>query len=386
MSPSLAFIFVLVMGAVNFFGDVTYEGGASINGQYLGTLGASATAIGIIAGLGEFLGYSLRSVAGYVADKTGRYWLITFVGYSFNALAVPAMALAGSWQLAAAFILLERIGRAIRKPTVEAMLSYSTGTLGRGWVYGLNTALDEAGATLGPLLVALILFAGGDYKAAYGLLLISALLTLSALTVARINFPLPSRLEEGKTAPARDFGRAYWLYMLAGACFAAGLMSFELISFHLANAKLVGEPWIPVMLGFSTGCAVIASLVLGKLYDRIGMPVVFSAVALSALFAPFLFQGSLTGALIAMPFWGIGYATQDTLLKVLITRVLPQGKRNTAFGLYYIGYGVGWLVGSVVTGLLYDRSFVALIIFVVAAQLVSLPVFLAAWRHEQPSH
>jgi predicted MFS family arabinose efflux permease len=140
------------------------------------------------------------------------------------------------------------------------------------------------------------------------------------------------------------------------------------------------------MLGFSTGCAVIASLVLGKLYDRIGMPVVFSAVALSALFAPFLFQGSLTGALIAMPFWGIGYATQDTLLKVLITRVLPQGKRNTAFGLYYIGYGVGWLVGSVVTGLLYDRSFVALIIFVVAAQFVSLPVFLTAWRHEQPSH
>ncbi len=120
---SPAFTFVLTMGLVNLFGDVTYEGGGSINGQYLGTLGASAAAIGIIAGLGEFLGYSLRSVAGYIADKTGRYWLVTFIGYAFNALAVPAMALAGNWQFAAAFILLERTGRAIRKPTVEAMLS-----------------------------------------------------------------------------------------------------------------------------------------------------------------------------------------------------------------------------------------------------------------------
>lgn len=307
LSP--AFTFVLTMGVVNLFGDVTYEGGASINGQYLGALGASAAAIGIIAGVGEFLGYSLRSVSGYIADRTGRYWLVTFVGYAINALAVPAMALAGNWQLAAAFILLERTGRAIRKPTVEAMLSYTTGTLGKGWVYGLNTALDEIGATLGPLIVALILFLGGNYKAAYGLLLISALLTLSALAVARINFPLPSRLEEGRTAPAEGFTRAYWLYMLAGACFAAGLMSFELISYHLASTKLVGEPWIPVMLGFSTGCAVIASLVLGKLYDRIGMPVVFAAVFLSALFTPLVFQGNLTAALIAMPLWGIGYAT-----------------------------------------------------------------------------
>src|SRR5205807_9879462 len=133
--------------------------------------------------------------------KTGRYWLVTFVGYAINALAVPAMALAESWQIAAAFLVLERVGRAIRKPTVEAMLSYSPGTLGKGWVYGLNTALDEAGATLGPLLVALILYLGGSYRAAYGALLISALLTLGALVVARISFPLPSRLEEGKTAP-----------------------------------------------------------------------------------------------------------------------------------------------------------------------------------------
>jgi hypothetical protein len=259
------------------------------------------------------------------------------------------MAMARSWQVAAVFILLKRIGRAIRKPTVEAMLSYTTGQLGKGGVYGLNTALDELGATLGPLVVALLLFMGWSYQAAYAILLVSALLTLASLTVARINFPLPSCLEQGKTAPMRGFSRAYWLYMAAGACFAAGLLSFELISFHLANTKILAVPWVPVMLGFSTGCAAIASVVLGKLYDHAGMPVVFAAVLFSSLFAPFVFNGSLTAGLIAMPLWGVGYATQDTLLKVLIASVLPEGKRNTAFGLYYIGYGGGWLIGSIVT-------------------------------------
>src|SRR3954470_11097049 len=164
LGSSPAFTFVLTMGVVNLFGDITYEGGASINGPFLATLGGSAAAISIIAGLGEFLGYSLRSVSGYIADRTGKHWPVTFIGYSINLLAVPAMALAGSWQAAGALILAERIGRAIRKPTVEAMLSYSTGQHGRGWVYAVNTALDETGATLGPLIIALVLFFHGDYR------------------------------------------------------------------------------------------------------------------------------------------------------------------------------------------------------------------------------
>src|SRR5438067_9341794 len=150
MAASPAFTFVLTMGMVNLFADMTYEGGGSINGQFMATLGASALTVSITAGLGEFLGYTLRSVSGYIADKSGKYWLITFIGYTINLLAVPAMALAGSWQLAAALVLAERIGRAIRKPTVETMLSYTTGELGRGWVYAVNTALDEIGATIGP--------------------------------------------------------------------------------------------------------------------------------------------------------------------------------------------------------------------------------------------
>jgi predicted MFS family arabinose efflux permease len=377
-SASPAFTFVLTMGIVNLFADMTYEGGAAINGQFLATLGASAAAVSITAGAGEFLGYTLRSVSGYVADRTGKYWTVTFIGYGINLLAVPAMALAQNWQVAALLILVERIGRAIRKPTVEAMLSYTTGKHGRGWVYAVNTALDETGATLGPLLMALVLLLGGNYRVGYALLLISSVLALASLVVARINFAVPARLEEGRTAPASGFTPSYWLYMAAGACFAAGLMSYELIAFHLATTKSIGEHWIPVLLAFSTGCGVIASLTLGRAYDRVGPRIILAAVALSSLFTPLVFFGGFAALLIAMPLWGIGYATQDTLLKAVVASVLPEGKRALAFGLFYAAYGVGWLVGSVATGLLYENSRVALVLFAVSAQLASLPLFIAA--------
>src|SRR6266540_1800944 len=240
-SASAAFTFVATMGVVNLFADVTYEGGASINGPFMASLGAGATAVSITAGLGEFLGYALRLGSGYIADRSGRYWTITFIGYGINLIAVPAMALAGNWQVAAALVLAERIGRALRKPTVEAMLSYTTGKHGGGWVYGVNTALDETGATLGPLIIALVLLLNGDYRTGYALLLISCVLAAAALIVARINFPVPARLEEGETASASEFDRSYWLYITGAACFAAGLMSYELIAYHLTTAKIVSE-------------------------------------------------------------------------------------------------------------------------------------------------
>jgi MFS family permease len=380
---SSAFAFVLTMGLVNLFGDVTYEGGGSINGPFMASLGASAAIVSMTAGAGEFLGYALRLPAGYAADRTGRYWLITFVGYVINLFAVPAMALAGSWQVAAVLMLAERIGRALRKPTVEAMLSYTTAELGKGWVYALNTALDEIGATVGPLLIALVLLLKGDYRTGYALLVISAVAALVTLAVARVNFPLPSRLDQGRTAPASDFTPAYWLYMLAGALFAAGLMSFELISYHLSKEKIASEQWIPVMLAISTALGVLASLAFGKLYDRIGVPVVISAVCVSAAFSPFVFLGGFWLVLFGMLLWGLGYATQDTLLKAIVAEVLPEGKRNFAFGLYYAGYGVGWLAGSIVAGLLYEDSRTALIVFSVAVQLASVPVFLLAWRRQE---
>src|SRR5712691_1753590 len=197
----LAFRFVLTIGIVNLFADLTYEGARSITGPFLGSLGASATVIGIVVGFGELLGYGLRSITGFLADKTHKYWLVAFVGYVINMLAVPALALAGNWPLAATLIIAERTGRAIRRPSVEAMLSYAGKSIGRGWVFGLNEALDQGGATVGPLITALVLYLHGSYQNAFAVLLISALLCLGTLIIARVFYPRPHELEE---KPARS--------------------------------------------------------------------------------------------------------------------------------------------------------------------------------------
>ena len=370
------------MGIVNLFGDMTYEGGASVNGQFLASLGASAAAISIIAGAGECLGYGLRAVSGYAADKTGRYWAVTFVGYAINTLAVPAMALTGNWYTAGALILAERTGRAIRKPTVEAMLSYSTGKHGKGWVYAMNTALDETGAMVGPLLIAFALSKHVELRSAYGLLLISSALTLLALAAARIGFPVPSRLEQGGpwTARAIGFSRAYWLYMVAASCFAGGLMTFELLAFHLSRAGFAANR-IPMLLALGTASAIAASLTLGRLYDRIGIGAVVTGVLLTAGFSPLVFFGRSWLVVAGLLLWGVGYAVQDTLLKALIASVLPEGRRNAAFGVFYLGYGGGWLVGSVLAGVLYSRSLRALVAIAIITQLIAIPIFVSGARH-----
>jgi MFS family permease len=382
LSRENAFKFVFILGIVNLFGDVTYEGASSINGPFLGSLGASAAAIGIISGVGEFLGYALRFVAGFIADKTGKYWLITFIGYSVNLFAVPALALAGNWPAAGGLMIAERVGRAIRKPSVEAMLSYTTGTLGKGWVYGLNTALDQIGATTGPLLMSLVLFLKGNFRTGYAWLLVSALLALATLAIARMFFPDPSRFESKPITQTKGFTPAYWLYMTAGAFVAAGLVSFELISYHFSKTQTVSQDWIPIFFSIAMATDAIASLIFGKLFDRIGMPVVIVAILLSSFFAPLVFLGKFYLALIGMVLWGIGFGAQDTLLKAIIAGIMPKGKRSLAFGLFYTAYGAGWLIGSVTTGLLYSYSLYFLVGFSMVSQLISLPFFIMGRQKE----
>src|SRR5438552_7725718 len=178
LTRGTAITFVILLGVVSLFSDMTYEGARSITGPYLAVLGASATVVGIVAGFGELVGYALRLVAGYLSDRTGRYWTITLVGYVVNLLAVPLLALAGRWELAAALMIAERLGKAIRTPARDAMLSHATTKMGRGWGFGLHEAMDQTGALLGPLIGAAVLFRRDGYSTVVGVLLIPALPTL----------------------------------------------------------------------------------------------------------------------------------------------------------------------------------------------------------------
>ena len=194
--------------------------------------------VGFTAGFGELMGYGFRSVTGYFADKTHKYWVFIFAGYFVNMLAVPALALAGNWPLAAVLIVAERTGRAIRKPSTDALLSHAGSQIGHGWAFGLNEFLDQTGATIGPLIMALILYFHGGYHKAFALLLIPALLCLGAVTVARMLYPRPHELETRLPVKleTRGFSKTYWLYVVAGALIAAGFADFSLIAFHFQKA------------------------------------------------------------------------------------------------------------------------------------------------------
>jgi MFS family permease len=377
----LAFRFVLIIGIVNFFADMTYEGARSIVGPFLGSLGASAAIVGFVAGFGELVGYGLRSVSGYVADKTHKYWAVTFVGYAINMFAVPALALAGNWPLAATLVIAERTGRAIRRPAVEAMLSHAGKSIGQGWVFGLNEALDQTGATLGPLITAFVLYRHGGYRHAFGVLLISALLCLAVLLVAWFLHRRPHEMEESIPASSsRRFSKAFWLYLAAGGLIAAGFADFSLIAFHFQKTATVPQGLIPVFYAVAMASSALASLVLGKLLDKLGLPILLVAFGVPAFFAPLVFLRGTTLELVGMILWGIGIGAQDSCLKAVLSAVVPSDKRSTAFGIFDTGFGFAWFVGSAIMGLLYDKSILALVIFSVMSQILALPVLSFAKR------
>ena len=376
-TAKLAFRFVLIIGIVNLFADMAYEGGRSITGPFLGSLGASATIIGVVAGSGEFLGYSLRSVSGYLADKTQRYWVTTFLGYIVNIFAVPALALAHNWQLAAVLIVAERTGRAIRKPAVDTMLSYAGKSIGRGWVFGLNEGLDQAGAAISPLIVALVLYFKGGYRSGFAILLIPALLCLATLVVARFSHPAPRELEKEPDdySAARRFPKSFWIFVGGGALIAAGFVDFSLIAFHFQKAATVRQTDIPLFYAAAMGAGALSNLLFGRLFDRIGFPIVFVAFFIGVFFAPLVFLGGFWLALIGMAVWGIGMGSQNSLLKAILTDLMPITRRSTGFGLFYTCYGIAWFLGSATMGFLYDRWLAALIVFSIILQLAALPVF-----------
>lgn len=386
-SRRLAFRFVLTIGIVNLFADMTYEGARSITGPFLESLGASALAVGIIAGGGELLGYTLRSVAGYFADRTQRYWLVVIAGYVLNMIAVPALALAGNWPLAAVLIVAERTGRGIRKPAVDAMVSYAGTSIGSGWVFGLNESLDQAGATFGPLIVAFVLYERSGFREGFAVLLISALLCLGTLLAARLLYPHPDELEAkpAQTSETKGFSKAYWIYVAGGALVAAGFADFALIAFHFNKTAVISATEIPLVYAIAMAAAAVTNLGFGRLFDRIGFRVAAFAFFLGAMFAPFVFRQRFSLIVIGMLLWGIGTGAQNSLLKALLTGVMPAAKRSTGFGLFYTAFGIAWFMGSAVMGFLYEKSILAVIVFSICFQLAALPVFMWASAEAQRS-
>jgi len=371
--------FIILLGIVSLFGDIAYQGAKSVTGPYLATLGATAGIVGLVGGIGEFVGFALRLASGYLVDRTKAYWLLTFIGYGLL-LAIPLLAFAGSWQLAAVLIILERMGKAIRSPARDTILSYATKEVGRGWGFAVHKALDQVGGIIGPVVFFLILLSHAGYREGFTLLWIPALLTMAVLALAKKKFPLPQKLEAPEETSRQNIQgklpRVFWLYTVFTLFSVAGLANFPLISYHLKVQSIVPDAQIPILYAVAMGVGALAALLVGKTYDKIGL-ISLLAVPLLTLPIPFLaFSYSYSLVLIGMALWGAVMGIQPVIMRAAVSDLTPVERRGLAYGVFNTAYGAGWFLGGALMGILYELSINYLILFAVVIELISIPLFL----------
>ncbi len=397
---SQAMIFIILFGIVSLFSDMTHEGASSIRGAYLSLIGASAGVIGFISGLGELIGYSMRYVFGKLTDKTKRYWPMTIAGYILDVLAVPALALVGEhgWVAACGLLVIQRMGKAIKKPAKDTIMSFAASQEGVGKSFGIQEVLDQIGAFLGPVLLYLVMLFKTDgttfeiYSACFAVLAIPGAITIALLLITKYKFPNPEHFEpEEKEFVPFKMKKEFILYIAGISLFAFGFIDYSLIIMHVSKtytdisahlaetSSIVNSGTLPLLYAGAMLVDAVAALVFGLMYDKNGVKALAWSTVLSAPFAIFVFgMNSVPALLFGIALWGIGMGAQESILKAAVTKMVPKSSRATGYGVFECSFGVFWFLGSWLLGVLYDISIPAMIAVSVAAQLAAIPLYIAS--------
>ena len=384
-------------GFVSLAADMVYEGARSMYGPILAMLGASGVVVGLVTGAGEAVALVLRLVFGPVADRTGRYWSLTFVGYGLTAVCVPLLWFAprlGTAGLAFAvvMILLERLGKAVRSPSKSALLAHVAGAVGRGRGFGVHKALDQVGSFSGPLVVAAVV-AGASVWAGMAVLVVPGAIAMGLLAVLWWRVPDPSVYDESAAPDTPDPPRA-WLaeavgaglppvffrYALACSLTTGALVTFGIIGYHLTVDGLVPVAAVPLVYAGAMAVEAVAALVVGSLYDRTGAKVLFVVPVLVAIVPALALGGSFGLVLVGVAVWGFAHGVQDSTIKAAVADLVPAHRRATAYGVFAAIQGALAIAGGAGAGWLYDRSLPALVVAVVVSQLVALALLATTLR------
>ncbi|MDR9770012.1 MFS transporter [Acetomicrobium sp.] len=370
--------FILMMGLVSLFGDMAYEGARSSTGAFMATLGASAGIVGFVTGFGELLGYVVRIFSGHLADRTKAHWPLVFLGYGLI-LSIPLLAFAPTWRIAALFILCERLGKAIRSPARDALLSYATKRVGRGWGFGIHEAMDQIGAIVGPLIMSLALYLGLGFRGGFSLLLIPAVLLLVVLMLVKRTTPAPQKFEMeekvGEDAKEGKLPMVFWRYMLFVCLAGVGLIPFQIMAYHMKAGAFVADVNIPIYYAIAMGIDALFALIVGRLYDSIGLRSLLFIPVFTLPIPLFAFARDPISLAIGVGLWGLVMAVHETIMRAAIADIVPPARRGTAYGIFNAGYGISLFCGSFIIGWLYDLSLAYVILFVLIAILLSFMTF-----------
>ena len=391
---SQAMLFIILFGIVSLFSDMTHEGASSIRGAYLSLLDASAATIGFVSGLGELIGYSMRYVFGTLTDKTKKYWPMVIFGYILDVLAVPALALVGEngWMLACGLLVIQRMGKAIKKPAKDTIMSFAATQEGVGKSFGIQEVLDQIGAFLGPVLLYLVMLLKTDgttyqvYTYCFAALAIPGAITILLLLYTRNKFPNPEHFEpEPKEYVPFKMKKEYILYILGISFFAFGFIDYSLIVMHVSKTYLAGAnstallnaKTLPLLYAGAMLVDAIAAMFFGILYDKQGVKALVLSTLLSAPFAILVFAGhSLTSLFLGVALWGVGMGAQESILKAAVTSMVPKTCRATGYGIFECSFGAFWFLGSWLLGVLYDVNIYIMIGVSVITQLAAIPLYL----------
>jgi len=387
-----AFQLILLFGLVSLFGDMVYEGARSVNGPYLKTLGANAAIVGLVAGIAEFLGYAIRLASGYFADKTKAYWLFTFLGYGML-ISVPLLSLAGIWQIAVIFIIMERLGKAMRSPARDTILSQATKQVGTGFGFAIVEVLDQIGAITGPLIFTMLFLLLGkgdrillDYQHGYALLWIPFILVLLCVILAWRRVPNPEVLEIplAKKPEVDKLSKVFWIYTVFTFVTTLGFANFALIGYHFKARHVLTDAQIPLFYALAMGVDAFAALAIGRAYDifkarhnneKAGLVTLIAIPVLSLFIPVFVFSTKFYFALAGAIIWGIVMGAHETIMRSAIADLTPLKKRGTGYGIFNAAYGLAIFIGSAVTGLLYEYSILSVMMISISVEIAAIAVF-----------
>lgn len=386
-----AWRFVTAFGVISLLADIVYEGARSITGPLLASLGATAVVVGVVTGVGEAAALLLRVVSGPLTDRTGRFWTWAIAGYFLTVITVPFLGVVGVLWAAAALVIAERVGKAVRSPAKDTLLSYATAVTGRGRGFAVHEAMDQVGAVAGPLAVAVMLFAfGGDFGPPLALLAIPGVGVLLLLLWLRARVPEPARYEVGATPVAksvvsqrflRSLPRSFWKYSVFSAATMVGFTTFGVLSFHQVREGIVPVAAVPVIYAAAMAVDALAALITGWAYDRVGARVLGALPVLAGLVPVLAFADHIAPVVVGALVWGAAVGIQESTLRAVVADLVEPARRATAYGVYAAVIGTAAAAGGALTGLLYSHSVALLITVVIVVQLAAMAA-LPLVRHQ----
>jgi MFS family permease len=319
--------------------------------------------IGLIDGIAEATASILKLFSGWLSDKTGgRKWLAVF-GYGLSAITKPFFYGADSWGLVAGARWADRVGKGIRTAPRDALVADSVTKETRGLAFGFNRAMDKAGAVLGLLVAALVvwLVQANIVNLSKSTFQIIVLLSLVPAFLAVLSLAIGAKdvaVKEKRTAPKfslRNMGKPFQIFLVIVSIFTLGNSADAFLVLR-AQTLGVSVTGILIMLAAFNLVITLVATPAGSLSDRIGRQklivggwLVYAAIYLGFALAQQAWQIYLFYRIYGL-YYGLAFGTTNAMLAELV----PENMRGTAYGTYNAVIGLLAFPASFIAGLLWQ--------------------------------